>query len=182
LAGLTTIGFEGFAIGGLSVGEPKEDMIRILNHVAPRLPQHKPRYLMGVGTPEDLVQGVAAGIDLFDCVLPTRNARNGWLFTRFGDLKLRNARWFSDPRPIDPGCGCFACAGGFSRAYIQHLQKVNEILGARLATIHNLHYYLTLMQEMRVAIETGTFQDFVKQFHADRSRGIDGDDAPGGND
>ena len=182
LAGLTTIGFEGFAIGGLSVGEPKEDMVRILNHVAPRLPQHKPRYLMGVGTPEDLVQGVAAGIDLFDCVLPTRNARNGWLFTRFGDLKLRNARWFSDPRPIDPGCGCYACAGGFSRAYIQHLQKVNEILGARLATIHNLHYYLTLMQEMRVAIETGTFQDFVKRFHADRCRGIDGDDAPEGND
>ena len=182
LAGLTTIGFEGFAIGGLSVGEPKEDMIRILNHVAPRLPQHKPRYLMGVGTPEDLVQGVAAGIDLFDCVLPTRNARNGWLFTRFGDLKLRNARWFSDPRPIDPGCGCHACAGGFSRAYIQHLQKVNEILGARLATIHNLHYYLTLMQEMRVAIETGTFQDFVKQFHADRSRGVDEDGANGSTD
>jgi len=182
LAGLTTIGFEGFAIGGLSVGEPKEDMIRILNHVAPRLPQHKPRYLMGVGTPEDLVRGVAAGIDLFDCVLPTRNARNGWLFTRFGDLKLRNARWFSDPRPIDPGCGCYACAGGFSRAYIQHLQKVNEILGARLATIHNLHYYLTLMQEMRVAIETGTFQHFVKRFHTDRRRGIDGDDALGGSD
>ena len=179
LAGLTTIGFEGFAIGGLSVGEPKEDMVRILNHVAPRLPRHKPRYLMGVGTPEDLVRGVAAGIDLFDCVLPTRNARNGWLFTRFGDLRLRNARWFNDPRPIDPGCGCYACVGGFSRAYIQHLQKVNEILGARLATIHNLHYYLTLMQEMRVSIETGSFQDFVKRFHSDRARGVnesDGDE------
>jgi len=172
LAGLTDIGFEGYAIGGLSVGEPKEDMLRILDHVAPRLPQNKPRYLMGVGTPEDLVDGVAAGIDLFDCVLPTRNARNGWLFTRFGDLRLRNARWRADPRPIDPGCGCYACAGGFSRAYIQHLQKVNEILGAQLATIHNLHYYLTLMSEMRSAIETGTFQTFVERFHADRARGV----------
>lgn len=172
LASLTDIGFEGYAIGGLSVGEPKEEMLRILDHVAPRLPQNKPRYLMGVGTPEDLVEGVAAGIDLFDCVLPTRNARNGWLFTRFGDLRLRNARWRTDPRPIDPGCGCYACAGGFSRAYIQHLQKVNEILGAQLATIHNLHYYLTLMSEMRSAIETGTFQTFVERFHADRARGV----------
>ena len=172
LASLTDIGFEGYAIGGLSVGEPKEEMLRILDHVAPRLPQNKPRYLMGVGTPEDLVEGVAAGIDLFDCVLPTRNARNGWLFTRFGDLRLRNARWRADPRPIDPGCGCYACAGGFSRAYIQHLQKVNEILGAQLATIHNLHYYLTLMSEMRSAIETGTFQTFVERFHADRARGV----------
>lgn len=172
LASLTDIGFEGYAIGGLSVGEPKEEMLRILDHVAPRLPQNKPRYLMGVGTPEDLVEGVAAGIDLFDCVMPTRNARNGWLFTRFGDLRLRNARWRADPRPIDPGCGCYACAGGFSRAYIQHLQKVNEILGAQLATIHNLHYYLTLMSEMRSAIETGTFQTFVERFHADRARGV----------
>jgi len=172
LASLTDIGFEGYAIGGLSVGEPKEEMLRILDHVAPRLPQNKPRYLMGVGTPEDLVEGVAAGIDLFDCVLPTRNARNGWLFTRFGDLRLRNARWRADPRPIDPGCGCYACAGGFSRAYIQHLQKVNEILGAQLATIHNLHYYLTLMSEMRSAIETGTFQTLVERFHADRARGV----------
>jgi queuine tRNA-ribosyltransferase len=172
LAGLTDIGFEGYAIGGLSVGEPKEEMLRILDHVAPRLPQDKPRYLMGVGTPEDLVEGVAAGIDLFDCVLPTRNARNGWLFTRFGDLRLRNARWRADPRPIEPGCGCYACAGGFSRAYIQHLQKVNEILGAQLATIHNLHYYLTLMSEMRSAIETATFQTFVERFHGDRARGV----------
>jgi queuine tRNA-ribosyltransferase len=172
LASLTDIGFEGYAIGGLSVGEPKTEMLRILDHVAPRLPQNKPRYLMGVGTPEDLVEGVAAGIDLFDCVLPTRNARNGWLFTRFGDLRLRNARWRADPRPIDPGCGCYACAGGFSRSYIQHLQKVNEILGAQLATIHNLYYYLTLMSEMRSAIETGTFQTFVERFHADRARGV----------
>ena len=172
LASLTDIGFEGYAIGGLSVGEPKAEMLRILDHVAPRLPQNKPRYLMGVGTPEDLVDGVAAGIDLFDCVLPTRNARNGWLFTRFGDLRLRNARWRADPRPIDPSCGCYACAIGFSRAYIQHLQKVNEILGAQLATIHNLHYYLTLMSEMRSAIETGTFQTFVERFHADRARGV----------
>jgi len=172
LAALNEIGFEGFAIGGLSVGEPKAEMLRILDHVAPRLPAHKPRYLMGVGTPEDLVEGVAAGIDLFDCVMPTRNARNGWLFTRMGDLRLRNARWRDDPRPIDPGCGCYACAGGFSRAYIQHLQKVDEILGARLATIHNLHYYLGLMAQIREAIETDSFDAFVATFRANRAVGV----------
>jgi queuine tRNA-ribosyltransferase len=172
LAGLAEIGFDGYAIGGLSVGEPKEDMMRVLGHTAPRLPASKPRYLMGVGTPEDLVAGVAAGIDMFDCVMPTRNARNGWLFTRFGDLKLRNARYRDDERPIDAGCGCYACRH-FSRAYLHHLQKVNEILGARLATIHNLHFYLSLMAQMRAAIEAGEFDALARRFAADRARGID---------
>lgn len=171
LAGLTEIGFDGYAIGGLSVGEPKEDMLRILAHTTPRLPAERPRYLMGVGTPEDLVAGVAAGVDMFDCVMPTRNARNGWLFTRYGDLRLRNARYRDDMSPIDPDCDCHACSH-FSRAYIHHLQKVNEILGARLATIHNLHYYLTLTQEMRDAIEAGRFEAWRARFHADRARGV----------
>ena len=148
LAGLVDIGFDGYAIGGLSVGEPKEDMMRLLAHTAPRLPAGAPRYLLGVGTPEDLVQGVAHGVDMFDCVMPTRNARNGWLFTRFGDLRLRNARFRDDRRPIDETCGCYACRN-FSRAYVHHLQRVDEILGARLATIHNLHYYLCLLYTSR---------------------------------
>jgi queuine tRNA-ribosyltransferase len=172
VAGLTDIGFDGYAIGGLSVGEPKEDMLRILAHTAPRLPADRPRYLMGVGTPEDLVAGVSAGIDMFDCVLPTRNARNGWLFTRFGDLRLRNARYRSDTRPIDASCACHACAN-FSRAYIHHLQKVGEILGARLATIHNLYYYLELMREMREAIAQGRFAAWRETFERDRRRGVD---------
>jgi queuine tRNA-ribosyltransferase len=177
LSGLVDIGFHGYAIGGLSVGEPKEDMLRILAHTAPRLPADRPRYLMGVGTPEDLVAGVAAGIDMFDCVLPTRNARNGWLFTRFGDLKLRNARYRSDDRAIEPGCACHACSN-FSRAYVHHLQKINDILGARLATIHNLHYFLSLMAQMRAAIEQGSkapgsFERWRARFHAERSSGID---------
>ncbi len=172
LAGLTGIGFDGYAIGGLSVGEPKEDMLRILAHTTPQLPAQRPRYLMGVGTPEDLVAGVAAGIDMFDCVMPTRNARNGWLFTRHGDLRLRNARYRDDTRPIDASCACYACRN-FSRAYVHHLQKVNEILGARLATIHNLHYYLTLMAEMREAIAAGGFEAFRQRFTADRARGVD---------
>ncbi len=172
LAGLIDIGFHGYAIGGLSVGEPKEDMRRILAHLGPRLPDHAPRYLMGVGTPEDLVEGVANGIDMFDCVMPTRNARNGWLFTSHGDLKLRNARFRDDPRPIDPECDCHAC-GHFSRAYIHHLQKVNEILGARLATIHNLRFYLRLMSDMRSAIEAGQFARFQAEFARKRARGID---------
>ncbi|MEN9317079.1 MAG: hypothetical protein RIS35_3472 [Pseudomonadota bacterium] len=172
LAGLVDIGFHGYAIGGLSVGEPKAEMLRILSHCAPRLPADKPRYLMGVGTPEDLVAGVAAGIDMFDCVLPTRNARNGWLFTRFGDLRLRNARYRSDERPIESGCGCYACRN-FSRAYVHHLQKINDILGARLATIHNLHYFLALMREMREAIGAGTFESFRRRFADDRARGVD---------
>ena len=172
LAGLVDIGFEGYAIGGLSVGEPKEDMIRILQHVTPRLPAQAPRYLMGVGTPEDLVEGVRNGIDMFDCVMPTRNARNGWLFTRFGDIKIRNARYRDDTRPLDPSCTCHTC-GTFSRAYLHHLQKSNEITGARLNTLHNLHFYLNLMQEMRTAIEQGQFEQWRTQFAQDRARGIE---------
>ena len=144
LEGLKAIGFDGYAIGGLSVGEPKEEMMKILDHLKTRMPEDKPRYLMGVGTPEDLVEGVKRGIDMFDCVMPTRNARNGWLFTRYGDIKLRNAKHKHDLRPLDESCDCYCCRN-FSRAYLHHLQKVNEILGARLNTIHNLHYYLNLM-------------------------------------
>jgi queuine tRNA-ribosyltransferase len=167
LDGLTDIGFDGYAIGGLSVGEPKEEMLRVLAHTAPRLPADKPRYLMGVGTPEDLVAGVRAGIDMFDCVLPTRNARNGWLFTRFGDIRIRNARHRSDTAPLDSTCGCYTCRH-FSRSYLHHLQRVNEILGARLATIHNLHYYLTLMAELRAAIVRGTLPAYAAEFEARR--------------
>lgn len=170
LAGLEEINFHGVAIGGLSVGEPKEDMMRVLEHVGPRLPANKPHYLMGVGTPEDLVAGVSNGIDMFDCVMPTRNARNGWLFTRFGDIKIKNARYKDDKQPLDASCGCYACRN-FSRAYLHHLHRTGEILGARLNTIHNLHYYLDLMREMREAISEGRFQLFVKQFDADRARG-----------
>ncbi len=167
IAGLAGIGFFGYAIGGLSVGEPKEEMLRMLDHTAPRLPAERPRYLMGVGTPEDLVDGVAAGIDMFDCVMPTRNARNGWLFTRFGDIKLRNARYRDDTRPLDETCGCYACRH-FSRAYLHHLHKVGEILGARLNTVHNLFYYQTLMEEMRTAIAQGGFAAFRERFARER--------------
>jgi queuine tRNA-ribosyltransferase len=170
LAALTGIGFDGYAIGGLSVGEPKEEMLRVLEHIGPRLPAERPRYLMGVGTPEDIVAGVLAGIDMFDCVLPTRNARNGWLFTRFGDLKIRNARHRTDTGPLDATCGCYTC-GSFSRGYLHHLQRVNEILGARLATIHNLHYYLWLTAGMREAIADGSLPGWAAQFRSDRSRG-----------
>ncbi len=168
LAGLEDIGFHGYAIGGLSVGEPKEDMMRILAHVAPRLPANAPRYLMGVGTPEDLVQGVAQGIDMFDCVMPTRNARNGWLFTRFGDVKIRNAQYRDNILPLDPSCTCHTCKN-FSLAYLHHLQKSNEITGSRLNTVHNLHFYLTIMAEMRQAIENGTFKAWQAQFARDRA-------------
>lgn len=171
LAGLEDIDFPGLAIGGLSVGEPKEDMQRILAHVGPRLPENKPHYLMGVGTPEDLVEGVANGVDMFDCVMPTRNARNGWLFTRFGDVKIKNARYKDDQAPLDESCDCYCCKN-FSRAYLHHLHRSNEILGARLNTIHNLHYYLKLMQEMRDAIDADRFNEFRIQFRADRSRGV----------
>jgi len=170
LAGLEEIGFHGLAIGGLSVGEPKEDMLRILDHIGPRLPADKPHYLMGVGTPEDLVAGVANGIDMFDCVMPTRNARNGWLFTRFGDIKIKNARYKDDKAPLDETCGCHACRN-FSRAYLHHLHRAGEILGARLNTIHNLYYYLQLMRDMRAAIEAGAFAAFTVRFAADRARG-----------
>jgi queuine tRNA-ribosyltransferase len=184
LAGLEALDFPGVAIGGLSVGEPKEDMMRILKHIGPRLPQHKPHYLMGVGTPEDLIAGVQNGIDMFDCVMPTRNARNGTLFSRFGDLKIRNARHKSDERPLDETCTCYACAGsagvswaqggrdGFSRAYLHHLDRCGEMLGPMLASIHNLHYYLNLMQEIRDALDAGRFGAYVQQFHADRARGV----------
>ena len=168
LAGLEDIGFQGYAIGGLSVGEPKEDMLRILKHVAPKLPAQAPRYLMGVGTPEDLVDGVAQGIDMFDCVMPTRNARNGWLFTRFGDVKIRNAQYRDDTRALDPSCRCHTCAH-FSLSYLHHLQRSNEITGSRLNTLHNLHFYLTIMQEMREAIAVGKFQAWRTQFARDRA-------------
>jgi queuine tRNA-ribosyltransferase len=166
--GLAALGFDGYAIGGLSVGEPKDEMLRVLRHTAPRLPHDRPRYLMGVGTPEDIVAAVCAGIDMFDCVLPTRNARNGWLFTRHGDIRIRNARHRADTAPLDAGCRCHTCRN-FSRAYLHHLQRVNEILGARLATIHNLHYYLTLMAELRDAIAARSLASYVERFAADRS-------------
>jgi queuine tRNA-ribosyltransferase len=171
LEGLEKIDFPGLAIGGLSVGEPKEDMMRVLEHVGPRLPANKPHYLMGVGTPEDLVAGVSHGVDMFDCVMPTRNARNGWIFTRFGDIKIKNARYKDDKEPLDATCSCYACRN-FSRAYLHHLHRAQEILGARLNTIHNLHYYLDIMQQMRDALDEDRFPDWVKQFHADRARGV----------
>ncbi len=170
LAGLETMDFHGVAIGGLSVGEPKEDMQRILAHTGPKLPAHKPHYLMGVGTPEDLVEGVANSIDMFDCVMPTRNARNGWLFTRYGDVKIKNARYKDEEQPLDASCSCYTCQN-FSRAYLHHLHRCGEILGARLNTIHNLHYYLELMQEMRNAIDEHRFAEFRVKFSADRARG-----------
>ena len=160
LAGLLQIGFDGYAIGGLSVGEPKEDMQRILRHTAPALPDSRPRYLMGVGTPQDILDAVRAGIDMFDCVMPTRNARNGWLFTSEGIVKLRNSRYRTDLRPADPACPCYTCAH-FTRAYLHHLQRVNEILGARLNTIHNLHYYQGLMSGLRAAIRDGRLEQFT---------------------
>ncbi|MGQ9725451.1 MAG: tRNA guanosine(34) transglycosylase Tgt [Tepidimonas sp.] len=184
LQALVEMDFPGYAVGGVSVGEPKEAMRRIMAHTPHRLPAHKPRYLMGVGTPEDLVEGVACGVDMFDCVMPTRNARNGTYFTRYGDLKIRNARHKTDPRPIDPSCTCYACAGdsgipwhaggraGFSRAYLHHLDRCGEMLGPMLATIHNLHYYLNLMQEVRDALDAGTFGDYRQRFAAERAQGV----------
>jgi queuine tRNA-ribosyltransferase len=171
IARLAEMNLPGYAIGGVSVGEPKEEMRRIVAHTPQRLPAHKPRYLMGVGTPEDLVEGVASGVDLFDCVMPTRNARNGHLFTRFGDLRLRNARYKDDARPIDETCACHACASGFSRAYLHHLDRCGEMLAPMLTSIHNLHYYLNLMREMRAAIEQQRFAAWRVQFEADRRRG-----------
>lgn len=182
LAALVDMDFPGYAVGGVSVGEPKEEMLRIMAHTPHRLPADKPRYLMGVGTPEDLVEGVAQGVDMFDCVMPTRNARNGHLFTRFGDLKIRNARHRSDERPLDETCTCYTCkgytradgtvAGGFSRAYLHHLERCGEMLGPMLASIHNLHYYLNLMREVREALDLGTFAAFVEAFRRDRARGV----------
>ena len=172
LDALVALDLPGYAIGGVSVGEPKELMRRIVAHTPHRLPAHKPRYLMGVGTPEDLVEGVSAGVDMFDCVMPTRNARNGHLFTRFGDLKIRNARHKTDARPLDPSCGCHTCAN-FSRAYLHHLDRCGEMLGPMLATIHNLHYYVNLMREVRDSLDAYAFAAYALRFAADRGRGID---------
>ena len=182
LAALVDMNFPGYAVGGVSVGEPKEDMLRIMAHTPHRLPENKPRYLMGVGTPEDLVDGVLNGVDMFDCVMPTRNARNGHLFTRFGDLKIRNARHKTDASPLDPTCSCYTCAGytrpdgsvsgGFSRAYLHHLDRCGEMLGPMLATVHNLHYYLNLMKEVRAALDRGQLAAFAQQFRSDRARGV----------
>lgn len=169
LQALRALDFDGYAIGGLSVGEPKDDMLRILAHTAPQMPADKPRYLMGVGTPEDLVDAVSHGIDMFDCVMPTRNARNGWLFTQYGDVKIKNAIYKQDTRPLDEACACYTCQH-FSRAYLHHLYRIGEILGARLNTIHNLHYYQVLMQGMRSAIEQGQFAAFKQTFAANRAR------------
>lgn len=164
LAGLREIGFDGYAIGGLSVGEPKEDMLRILEHLAPEMPVDRPRYLMGVGKPADLVEGVRRGVDMFDCVMPTRNARNAHLFTSEGVLKLRNARFRQDTGPLDPECDCYTCRN-FTRSYLHHLDKCNEMLGAQLNTIHNLHYYQTLMQAIRRALDENRFEDFLSDFY-----------------
>ena len=182
IAGLVEMDFPGHGIGGVSVGEPKEEMQRNVAHTPHRLPAGKPRYLMGVGTPEDLVEGVAQGVDMFDCVMPTRNARNGHLFTRFGDLKIRNARHRSDERPLDETCSCYACkgaarpdgtiSGGFSRAYLHHLERCGEMLAPMLASIHNLHYYLNLMREIRESLDAGRFAQFAQQFRRDRARGV----------
>jgi queuine tRNA-ribosyltransferase len=164
LAGLEAIGFDGYAIGGLSVGEPKEDMIRIIDHTAPKIPEDKPRYLMGVGKPEDLVESVRRGIDMFDCVMPTRNARNGHLFVTEGVVKIRNAKHRNDTSPLDENCDCYTCKN-YSRSYLHHLDKCNEILGARLNTIHNLRYYQRVMQGLRDAIDAGTLDEFVQEFY-----------------
>lgn len=163
LHGLTEIGFDGYAIGGLSVGEPKADMQRILAHTAPLLPAGRPRYLMGVGTPADIVNAVMRGIDMFDCVMPTRNARNGWLFTSVGTVKLRNSQYRDDLGPPDPQCDCYTCTR-FTRAYLHHLQRVNEMLGARLNTLHNLHFYQRLMRGLREAIAAGSLAEFAAPF------------------
>ncbi|MDP1954177.1 MAG: tRNA guanosine(34) transglycosylase Tgt [Polaromonas sp.] len=171
LDALVELDLPGYAVGGVSVGEPKEEMLRIMAHTPHRLPANKPRYLMGVGTPEDLVEGVGAGVDMFDCVMPTRNARNGHMFTRFGDLKIRNARYKTEDAPVDATCSCYTCKN-FSRAYMHHLDRCGEMLGPMLSSIHNLHYYLNLMQEVRSALDAGTFAAFVLQFKQDRQRGV----------
>ncbi len=166
---LKRIGFDGYALGGLAVGEPPEDRARVMRHITPKLPPDKPRYLMGMGTPEDIVAAVAAGVDLFDCVLPTRNARNGWLFTRSGDIRIRNARFRDDDGPLDGRCACYTCRN-FTRAYLHHLDKAKEILGARLNTLHNLHYYQELMRELREAIQQRAFSLKAQQLLEERKR------------
>lgn len=171
LKGLTDIGFDGYAIGGLSVGEPKEDMIRILNHLPPKMPEDKPRYLMGVGRPEDIVEAVRRGVDMFDCVMPTRNARNGYLFTSTGIVKIRNAKNRHDTGPLDERCDCYTCQH-FSKGYLHHLDKCGEMLGAQLNTIHNLRFYQNLMSGLRGAIEAGTLSDFINEFYALRGETV----------
>jgi queuine tRNA-ribosyltransferase len=171
LNALVELDLPGYAVGGVSVGEPKEEMLHIMAHTPHRLPANKPRYLMGVGTPEDLVEGVAQGVDMFDCVMPTRNARNGHLFTRFGDVKIRNARHREDALPIDSTCTCHCCAS-FSRAYMHHLDRCGEMLGPMLASIHNLHYYVNLMAELRLALDEDRFEAWRVQFKSDRARGV----------
>jgi queuine tRNA-ribosyltransferase len=172
LEGLTNIGFDGYALGGLSVGEPKEDMNRIMENIAHQLPIDKPRYVMGIGKPQDLVEAVKQGADMFDCVMPTRNARNGHIFTRRGVLKLRNSRYKLDQRPIDPHCTCYACQN-FSRGYLHHLDKLREGLGARLNSIHNIHYYQQLMSDIRDAVAENRYDDFVTNFYQQQSLGVD---------
>ncbi|NQZ92764.1 MAG: tRNA guanosine(34) transglycosylase Tgt [Moritella sp.] len=169
--GLLDIGFDGYAVGGLAVGEPKEDMHRILEHTCPQLPEDKPRYLMGVGKPEDLIEGVRRGVDMFDCVMPTRNARNGHLFTSEGVIKIRNAKHKTDTSTLDPECDCYTCKN-YSRSYLNHLDKCNEILGARLNTMHNLRYYQNLMQGIRDAIDSDTFEQFVTDFYTKQGREV----------
>jgi queuine tRNA-ribosyltransferase len=167
--GLRAIGFDGYAIGGLAVGETEAERNAMLDHTAPQLPEERPRYLMGVGRPEDLVEAVARGVDMFDCVMPTRNARNGHYFTSTGTLRIRNAKFERDTRPIEEGCGCPTCAGGYTRAYLRHLDRCNEMLAPILGTLHNLWYYQRLMAGMRAAIEAGTFAAFRDSFHAARA-------------
>jgi len=169
LKGLLEIGFDGYAIGGLSVGEPKEDMLRVLDSLVSKIPVGKPRYLMGVGTPEDIVEAVRRGIDMFDCVMPTRNARNGHLFTSEGVVRIRNSQYQHDTGPLDPECTCYTCQN-YSRAYLRHLDKTGEILGARLNTIHNLYYYQTLMKGLRRAIENRNLEAYIKEFYAKRGQ------------
>lgn len=171
LEGLVDIGFDGFAIGGLSVGEPKADMLNILNELPPKMPEDKPRYLMGVGKPEDIVEAVRRGVDMFDCVMPTRNARNGYLFTATGVVKIRNARHRHDTAPLDDRCDCYTCQN-FSRSYLHHLDKCGEMLGSQLNTIHNLRYYQNLMAGLRGAIEAGTLCDFIDTFYAQRGESV----------
>ncbi len=169
--GLKAIDFDGYAIGGLAVGETEEERNAMLEHTCPQLPTDKPRYLMGVGRPEDLVEAVARGVDMFDCVMPTRNARNGHYFTSLGTVRVRNAKYERDLRPIEEGCDCVACAGGFSRSYLRHLDRCNEMLAPMLGTLHNLRYYQRLMAQMRQAIEAGTFAAFRQSFYALRKAG-----------
>ncbi|MEE9336491.1 MAG: tRNA guanosine(34) transglycosylase Tgt [Methylococcaceae bacterium] len=168
---LIEIGFDGYAIGGLSVGEPKDEMMATLDVIHKKMPTNKPRYLMGVGTPEDLVEAVRRGIDMFDCVMPTRNARNGHLFTSKGVIKIRNSQYEFDTRPLDEDCVCYTCQN-YSRSYLRHLDKCKEMQGSRLNTIHNLYYYLKLMEDMREAIEKSKFENFIKQFYQLRSKAI----------